>query len=364
MLAVNSAHVLDAGLMLPKMLPDILVTTTERVDRRLLPGFVVFDSGGFVFALEGRYGEAERFLPKLIRIYRGVAAPKDLLIQLDLPLLPTQGKELRKSLQRKNVVFYRRLVRVFGRRVIPVLHGWEEDEWEIQVEHIAGARVVGIGSFFGFVSPPVKRVCNALRLDPVLVAERLVRVTRFALNRLNTRLMLLGGGSPKALYIAAVLGYEIADSSTWRVAAFFGEVFHPRTLERIKSSETLRHTDAFREAFEELESSYGAPWSFEDWLALAKERSRAGYIARAWYNAMVAKLVQHRIEGVSEKRLVREMLRLYERSSRWRTIAKIVARSAHYMGFRIGLARYTPSMVRRAKGVKLWAFRGNGSAAL
>ncbi len=337
-LAINSAHVLDVGLLLPKMLPDILVTVTRRIDRRMLPGFIVFDSGGFMIALENRYSEADEYLKKLVRIYRSVAAPNDLLLQLDLPLLPTMDKELRLSLQEKNIRYYRVMRKIFGSRLVPVVHGWKEDEWSLQVQHLEKARVIGVGSFFGMVSPPIKKV-EIPRLDPKFVVKRLIAVTRYLLNHTNAKLMLLGAGSPKALFVAAALGYENADSSSWRVAAFFGELYHPTTLDRVKAKDLDRYLEVFREAYREIEACYGAPWSFEEWSTYAREKSRTGYIARAWLNAMVTKLVQHMLEDMPEKRVIEQMLRLYERSARWRAIAKIVAKHAHYLGFRKAIAR-------------------------
>jgi len=329
--------VLDVALMLPKMLPDILVTATDMMDRSLLPAFTVFDSGGFLIALEGRFDEADSYLHKLIRIYRKVAAPNDLLLQLDLPILPTMDPKVRLELQKKNVRYFKVMSKIFGSRLVPVLHGWSRTEWDIQLEAVYRSRIIAVGSFFGFVAPSIKKV-KSIRLDPKVVATRLVDVTRYLLRHTNARLMLLGAGSPKALYIAAALGYEIADSSTWRVAAFFGEVYNPITLDRVKVYET-KDFAVFREAYREIEASYGAPWDFDTWLQLAMERSRIGYIARAWFNAMVGKLVQHRLESMSEDKLIREMMRLYEKSTRWKTIAKIVARYAHYQGFKKAVSR-------------------------
>jgi len=330
-LAVNSAHVLDVEIGLPKMLPDILVTITDSVRRDMLPPFVIFDSGGFLFALEGRYEEAEQYLSRLISMYKNSASRRDLLLQLDLPLLPTMDKDTRFKLQMKNVKFYRIMKRIFGWRLVPVIHGWEEDEWGIQVSRLRrNERVV---SFFGFLSPSIKKNGSGIRLSPVVVVTRLVKITRYLLRRTNARLMLLGGGSPKALYLASLLGYELADSSTWRVASFFGEVIHPRTLNRIKATRIDRYLADFKEAFDLIKTVYDTYWSFEEWRRLIRERSRRGYIARAWFNAMIAKIVQHRIQDMPEQRLIRETLTLYRKSRKWYTIAKHVVKNAQYMGF-------------------------------
>ena len=321
-----------------RLLPDLLVTVFEEVDRSALPEFVIFDSGGFIFALQGRYDEADSYLGKLISIYRRVARPSDLLLQLDLPLLPSMPKHFRMELQRRNVRYYTVMKRIFGSQLVPVLHGWSPDEWEVQLQHIK-TDVIAVGSFFGMLSPPMFKKGTSVRLNPKEVAVRLVKISNYVITRTNARLALLGAGSPKAMFIAAALGFEIADSSTWRVAAIFGEVYHPVTLERIYARKIQSHINVFKVAYREVDHLYGAPWSFSTWLELVKERSRGGYVARAWFNAMITKLTQYRVEAMSEERLIKEMLRIYRNSSRWSKIAEIVAGNSYFVGFRRVLPR-------------------------
>ncbi|NPA96305.1 MAG: hypothetical protein GXO32_01730 [Crenarchaeota archaeon] len=287
--------------------------------------------------MRNEYDKVGEYLSKVIDVYRFLAAPRDLLIQLDLPLLPDMDRATRARLQQMNVELYWRMRREFGTQLVLVLHGWSREDWDKQLECVQSARVVAVGSFFGMIAPPaIARSARASTLDPKLVAERLVEVTRFLHRHASARLMLLGAGSPKDIYVAAALGYDYADSSSWRVAATLGEIYDPETLDRLKVVELARSCvlrEKMRRAYEVIEGELGVPWSFDEWLGMAVLRSVEGYVARAWFNAMITKLVEREVRDASWREIVAKMLWLYERSPRWSVVAKMVARYAGHQGF-------------------------------
>ncbi len=257
---------------------------------------IAYDSGGFSFIT----GKLKNPSPeKTITVYKALGFKKgDILIQLDLPPKPSMCMKERLKLIEKSAQFYHVMKRELGDFVLPVVHGWSEEEIKHSLKLLENPDKLGLGSCFSrtYAHAYLQKVAlgtysvnsTLFKVPFTEILDRLV----LAMNMLRDReVFMLGAGNPNSIHLCFYLGAEICDGATWRLAAKMHAIFLPHlgrfSLGYKNVNKPLKDIKLLKMWWRE------SPFTdkpFKIFLLELKRSDRSGFIARALWNAWVLKV--------------------------------------------------------------------------
>lgn len=220
----------------PRMLETVFGPDLKA--RLAITGPLMLDSGGFTMMM--RNGQLS--LAQVARAFSAAAA--DVVVSLDYPPLGTDSEEVRRAKYDRTLANFAMLRgNVISAALAPVVHGLTLDELEANCDAIRRIDPAPAWVCVGGLVP-LLRQCGQLRHRAPQARQRLQGVISFVRCCFpNSRLHVLGVGSPRTIATAFAGGADSVDSIGWRRAAGFGTIFLPGGTERF-----LAHRDRKRAA--------------------------------------------------------------------------------------------------------------------
>ncbi len=188
-------------------------------------GLITMDSGGFLFMKESikPYINPEIIL----RLYE--EGKPNFGVVLDYPLNPKLSHKEKEKRLLKTLENTKRMVeakRTTNPKLIPVIHGYDENSIEHYVKklgEIGDFDIYGIGSL-------VPSVFNTEGAGSVY---NVVKIVSFVRTLLPTKIIhVFGVGSTLTMHLMFYAGADSVDSSSWRVKAAFGAIQLPELGDR------------------------------------------------------------------------------------------------------------------------------------
>ena len=283
--------------------------------RNKLNGRVCYDSGGFQF-LMGKLSNPDPI--KTLEVYDKLGyTKKDLLIQLDLPPNFFDSPSNRLELISRSALFYHKM-KEKNDSIIPVIHGWTNDELKKSIAQIFDADTIGMGSYLATVTRgvglgtysattrPKPRVGNQyvsiasgtaeekqLYTPVKAVYSRLGQALSLLLKTDIPNIFVLGAGSLNMMHLCFASGARYTDGASWRIAARFWNIYVPektgKTLAtRRQTGSPLKDEDI--KILRELHKESNYPFnslSFEELMKYLRADKKTGFLTRAIHNAFV-----------------------------------------------------------------------------
>lgn len=224
----------------PRMLETVFGPQLKT--RLAISGPLMLDSGGFTMMM--RNGQLN--LAQVARAFATAAA--DVVVSLDHPPLATDSEEVRRTKYDRTIANFAALHQMaFGAALAPVVHGVTPDEIHANCDAIRRIDPTPAWICLGGLVP-LLRQCGQLRHLAADARQRLYETISFVRNSFpNSRLHVLGAGSPRTIATAFAGGADSVDSVGWRRAAGFGTIFLPGGTERF-----VAHRDRKRAASRSL----------------------------------------------------------------------------------------------------------------
>jgi len=220
----------------PRMLETVFGPQLK--SRLSIAGPLMLDSGGFTLMM--RQGQLS--ITEVIRAFETTAA--DVVISLDYPPLDSDSDEARRAKYQRTWANYAVLhQQPLTAALAPVVHGMSPDELHASCDAIAGIEPSPTWVCLGGLVP-LLRQCGQLRHRAEEARGRLRETVGLVRRNFpQSRLHVLGVGSPRTIATAFEGGADSVDSIGWRRAAGFGTIFLPGGAERF-----VAHRDRKRAA--------------------------------------------------------------------------------------------------------------------
>jgi len=331
--------------------PSRFVNVRRRFDGKK----IAYDSGGFSFLI-GKLKEPPD-PRRTALVYRVLGfTENDFLIQLDLPPGFNMPKEQRLALIRKSAQFYHVMVNELkGATVLPVVHGWSEDEILESLSLVMDGDKLTVGSFttsMGVVWPAKvaaeKMAVGTYAASSVIAthggqAERVLqraprdivfRRLATALNILRKHaeeIFVLGASNINTTHLAFLLGARYTDGSAWRLAAMLHVIFVVE-LGRFSIGEKRISKPLNEVALAKMHEVWKHPlnpfkdMSIEEFLAKARQNNTEGFTYRALWNAFQLKLEEEIANqyACNPDGYLKYLKKRWQNNSFWRSVLKLV----------------------------------------
>ena len=208
------------------ILPKFDGRLRERLGAR---GKVMVDSGGFVLM---KHSTMQWSVGDVSKIYGKIDAEH--LVSLDHPPFPGDDKEVRSQKYAFNMECLRTLFDEFGYRIVPVIHGVNQEELQSNAKEIQALAPTPPVVAVGGLVPHLTRSGHVRKATPDSPQARIKLSIDTAIEAFPDSVVhVFGVGSAKTALGVIALGASSVDSISWRQAAGHGIVFIPGRAQRL-----------------------------------------------------------------------------------------------------------------------------------
>ena len=197
----------------------------------------IWDSAGFQI-LSGRLRPDQLNPDIVLEKYEKLKEKNSIFIQLDHPPYLPESKKVRLDIIDKNVGYYF-YMKEKNPKVVPVIHGWEEDELQYNLDKLNGisdSKQVAFGSNLALTKQKKPKVClgsylamnkNDARTIPLKkVLDHIIASLKVLDDNVH-EIIALGGGNVHFAHILFSQGVKATDGASWKRDAVYGRIYVP-----------------------------------------------------------------------------------------------------------------------------------------